>query len=112
MKIVDVTKVETSKNPHGVDARQMYDAENAQAVHIRLKPGEALRKHITPTEVFFYVLEGRGVVEVGDEKQDVGPDMLIESPSGIPHCWYNKGDTDLRILVVKAPRPTTSTRLL
>ena len=112
MKIVDVEKTERAKNPHGVDARQLYDAPNALVVHIRLKPGEALRRHITPTDVFFYVLEGRGIVEVGDEKQEVGPDNLIESPSGIPHCWYNESDGDLRVLVVKAPRPTESTRLL
>lgn len=112
MKTVDVKKVEPGKNPHGVDGRQLYDAENALVVHLTLKPGEALRRHITPTEVFFYVLEGRGIVEVGDEKQEVGPDTLIESPSGIPHCWYNEGDEDLRVLVVKAPRPTASTQLL
>ena len=112
MKIVDVKIAEPGKNPHGVDARQLYDRESALVVHIKLKPGEALRRHITPTDVFFYVLEGRGIVEVGDEKQEVGPDNLIESPSGIPHCWYNESDKDLRVLVVKAPRPTESTRLL
>jgi len=43
----------------------LYDTEHAQAVHIELKPGETLKKHITPVDVFFYVLEGRGVVEIG-----------------------------------------------
>lgn len=104
--------MQPGKNPHGVDARQLYDAENALVVHLRLESGEALRRHITPTEVFFYVLEGRGVVEVGDETQEVGADTLIESPSGVPHCWYNRSDGVLRILVVKAPRPTSPTRLL
>jgi len=112
VKTVEVARVEPRENPHGVDARQLYDAENALVVHISLEPGEALRRHITPTDVFFYVLSGRGVVEVGDEKREVGPDTLIESPSGIPHCWYNEGDEQLRVLVVKAPRPTSSTQLL
>ena len=112
MQIVKVRDVQPGKNPHGVDARQLYDAENALVVHLRLESGEALRRHITPTEVFFYVLEGRGVVEVGDETQEVGADTLIESPSGVPHCWYNRSDGVLRILVVKAPRPTSPTRLL
>lgn len=112
MKIIDVNKVEQTKNPHGVDARQLYNEESALVVHMTLKPGESLRRHITPTDVFFYVLEGRGIVEVGDEKKEVDQDNLVESPSGIPHCWYNESDEDLRVLVVKAPRPTESTRLL
>jgi mannose-6-phosphate isomerase-like protein (cupin superfamily) len=112
MNIIEVDRAEQTKNPHGVDARSLYDTKDALAVHLKLKPGEALRRHITSTDVFFYVLEGLGIVEVGDEKREVGRDTLVESPSGIPHCWYNESDRDLRILVVKAPKPTESTRLL
>ncbi|NNK00096.1 MAG: cupin domain-containing protein [Desulfatitalea sp.] len=90
----------------------LYNTENAQAVHITLEPGEALKKHKTPVDVFFYVLEGKGVVEIGGEKQEVGQDTLINSPAKIPHCWYNESDAVLRFLVVKVPRPTESTKLL
>jgi mannose-6-phosphate isomerase-like protein (cupin superfamily) len=99
-------------NPHKIKAARVYDSEHAQAVHIALEPGEALKKHITPVDVFFVVLEGRGIVEIGDEKLEVGPDSLIESPARIPHCWYNESDALLRILVVKIPRPKEQTRLL
>ena len=77
-----------------------------------LKPGEALKKHITPVDVFFYVLEGKGVVEIGDETEEVSRDMLIESPAKIPHRLMNPGDEVFRVLVVKAPRQTEATRLL
>jgi len=112
MKIVDVGNVDISKNPHNVDARKIYDTENAQVVHITLKPSESLKRHITPVDVFFYVLEGKGIVEVGDEKKEVGPGTLIESLAKIVHCWYNKSNEILRILVVKVPRPTESTKIL
>jgi mannose-6-phosphate isomerase-like protein (cupin superfamily) len=56
--------------------------------------------------VFFYILEGNGIVEIGDEKQHVTKDMLVDSPKNIPHCLYNDGDEDFRILVVKTPRPS------
>jgi quercetin dioxygenase-like cupin family protein len=77
-----------------------------------LKPGERLRRHVTPVDVMFYVLEGKGVVEIGDEKMAVGKDTVIHSPAKIVHCWYNESDSDLRVLVVKTPRPTESTVLL
>ncbi len=112
LKIIHWRNAESRDNPHGVDARTLYDRESAQAVHIALEPGTSLRRHITPTDVFFYVLEGTGVVEVGDEKLEVGEGTLIDSPSGIPHCWHNESDDVLRVLVVKAPRPTESTQLL
>ncbi len=112
MKIVDAKSAPPNPNPHGVKASKLYDTEHAQAVHITLEPGQSLKRHATPVDVFFYVLEGTGVVEVGDEKREVGPDTLIDSPARIPHCWYNEGDRVLRVLVVKIPRPTTATKLL
>ena len=112
MNIVNVDSADISQNPHKVDARKIYDTKNAQVVHITLKPGESLKRHITPVDVFFYVLEGKGIVEIEDEKKEVGPDTLIESPAKIVHCWYNEGNEILRILVVKAPRPMRSTKIL
>ncbi len=112
MEIIDVKTAESMKNPHNVKACKLYDTEHAQAVHLALEPGASLKKHITPVDVFFYVLEGRGVVEIGNEKKEVGQDTLINSPAKIPHCWYNEGDALLRILVVKVPRPVAATHLL
>ena len=53
-------------------------------VHILLKPGESLKRHITPVDVAFYVLEGKGTIEIGDEKAEAGPDTIIESPAQVP----------------------------
>lgn len=112
MKIVETKSVSEKPNPNKVSVRVLYNTEHAQAAHIELKPGEFLKKHITPTDVFFYILEGKGVVEIGDERQEVSKDMLIDSPANIPHCLLNPGDDIFRVLVVKAPRQTASTRLL
>ncbi len=112
MKITDIAKVVSGPNPHHVDARKVYDTRNAMAVVITLEPGEALKKHITPVDVFFYVLEGTGVVEIGEEKQVVGKDMLVESPARIPHTWTNESMSRFRVLVVKVPGPTEETKLL
>lgn len=112
MKITDVSQVVSGPNPHHVDARKIYESPHAMAVVITLKPGESLKKHITPVDVFFYVLEGAGVIEIGDEKQTVGRDMLVESPARIPHRWINESPALFRVLVIKVPRPTEETRLL
>lgn len=112
MKITKVADVVSGPNPHHVDARKIYDTPHAMAVVITLQPGESLKKHITPVDVFFYVLEGIGIVEIGDEKATVTKDMLVESPARIPHKWSNESGAVFRVLVVKVPKPTEETKLL
>jgi len=68
--------------------------------------------HFTPVDVFFFVLEGTPTTRIGDEIKEVAENMLVESPKNIVHCLYNKSDKAARILVVKTPKPLTSTRLL
>jgi quercetin dioxygenase-like cupin family protein len=112
MEITRLDETQPSKNPHGVETKKLYDHENALAVHVMLKPGEKLRRHITPVDVMFYVLEGEGVVEIGDEKQVVTKDTAIHSPAKIVHCWYNESDKPLKVLVLKTPRPKDQTVIL
>jgi quercetin dioxygenase-like cupin family protein len=97
------------ENAHKVDARNLYDKEEAMVTVITLETGQSLKRHITPVDVAFYVLEGTGVVEVGEEKMEVARDTLIESPKDIVHCWYNESDSPLRFMVIKAPKPTQKT---
>jgi mannose-6-phosphate isomerase-like protein (cupin superfamily) len=112
MKITNALTAEDKPNPHGVSAKPIYDSSYATAVHITLLPGQSLKKHVTPVDVFFYILEGSGIVEVGDEKERVSRDMIIESPARIPHRLMNDGQQTFRVLVVKVPKPTESTRVL
>lgn len=112
MKIIDVKKASKHENPHGVSVNKLYDTEHAQVMHMELKSGDSLKKHSTPTDVCFYILEGEGIVEIGDEQQKVSRDMLIESPAKIPHRLMNEGTDNFRFLVIKAPRQTESTKML
>lgn len=96
-------------NAHGVDARNLYNTPDAMVTVITLEPGQSLKKHITSVDVAFYVLEGTGVIEIGEEKEEVEKDTLIESPRDIIHCWYNESSESLRFMVIKAPRPATKT---
>jgi Uncharacterized conserved protein, contains double-stranded beta-helix domain len=101
MKIHEVSKTESVKNPHNVDVRPVFESLETSAVVITLKPGESLKKHTTSVDVFFYVLEGTGIVEIGDERQSIGKDTLVESPAMKAHCWINESKDILRVLIVK-----------
>lgn len=112
MKIHKLSETQITETPHKLDVRKLYDSDSAQAMHITLHPGEALKPHITPVDVFFYILEGSPEVLVGQEKMQVQADSLVESPKDIVHCLYNNSTQVARILVVKAPKPTAISKLL
>ena len=112
MKIIKALEAPEAPNPHGVSARGLHDTEHVQAVMVTLQPGESLKRHVTPVDVFFYVLAGRGIVEIGDEREEISADTLTVSPARIPHRLLNESDGVFRFLVVKTPRPTKATKIL
>jgi mannose-6-phosphate isomerase-like protein (cupin superfamily) len=112
MKLLSVADAASKPNPHGVEAKTLYDHDHALISHLSIQPGQALKKHVTPVDVAFYVLEGRGEVEIGEEKETVTRDTIVESPMGIPHLLRNTGDEPFRLLVMKLPRPTEKSKIL
>ncbi len=103
-KLSEIAIMETE---HRVDVRNIYSTKDAMINVITLKSGEFLKQHITPVNVAFYVLKGTGIIEIGEEKETVSENTLIESPKDIMHCWYNESEKDLAIMVIKAPKPVT-----
>lgn len=88
-----------------VSAKKLLMKDEVEAVHLEIAPGSSLPAHETPVEVFFYILEGSGEIEIGDERRSVEADTLVESPKGIRHSLHNTGSGPFRVLVVKTPRP-------
>ncbi|MBN1327569.1 MAG: cupin domain-containing protein [Candidatus Cloacimonetes bacterium] len=109
MEIRNYQNLEMADNPHGIQSSKIYDQDHAIIMHLLLKAGESLKPHITPVDVAFYVLEGKPTILVGEEKVQVKKDDIIESPKDIVHCIYNDTDVDVRVLVMKMPKPTAKT---
>lgn len=105
MKSIKLSQAEPKQNPHGIEVKALYSQADAQVMHMTLQPGESLKPHKTPVDVFFYVLEGNPTILVGEESFVAEKDTLIESPKEIIHCISNDGNTIARVLVVKTPNP-------
>ncbi|TFG24370.1 MAG: cupin domain-containing protein [Promethearchaeota archaeon] len=112
MKIIEVKNIPIAYTPHKVDVRKLISYEHATVVCITLKKGEGLKLHKTPVDVCFYILEGKGIVEIGNEAENVKKDQLIFSPAKIPHRLKNNSNGNFRFLVIKTPTPTTETKML
>ncbi len=112
MKVTRYQNQEIKDTPHKIDVREIYSKESAQAMLMTLKSGESLKPHKTPVDVFFFIVEGYPTIHIGTESEICEVNTLIESPADIVHYISNESDSLARILVVKAPRPVSSTRVL
>ena len=54
-------------------------------------------------ENIYYILQGKGIVELDGERHLVEPHMVIHIPPGVRHGIFNTGLEDLIFIVVAAP---------
>jgi quercetin dioxygenase-like cupin family protein len=105
MQTFTADQTPVSDNPHGVDVRHLYQNPHVMVSQITLQPGEVVKPHKAPVDVFFYVLEGAAGIEIAGETESVGPGGLVPSAAGHVHAIRNEGDGLVRFLVVKTPNP-------
>ncbi len=54
-------------------------------------------------ENIYYILQGKGIVELDGEQHLVEPHMVIHIPPGVRHGIFNTGLEDLVFIVVASP---------
>jgi quercetin dioxygenase-like cupin family protein len=105
MPSITAGQTPVADNPHGVDVRHLYKNPHVAVSQITLEPGEVVKPHKAPVDVFFYVLEGTPTIETGEETLAAAPDDLVPSAAGHVHAIRNESDARVRFLVVKTPNP-------
>jgi quercetin dioxygenase-like cupin family protein len=71
------------------------------------EPGQEQAGHRhTVGDKLYYVLDGVGLVRVGDEEREVRSGDLVCAPAGEEHAVRNPGPARLTVLVVMAPKPS------
>jgi quercetin dioxygenase-like cupin family protein len=67
-------------------------------------PGCGVPLHIHPNQdEWFWVLQGKFMFEVGDERFELTPGMSLLAPRRVPHRWKNSHASDGRMLVMVQP---------
>ena len=68
-----------------------------------LQPGSSYGDHPhTADEEVYYIVEGRGLMQVDGEEQEVGPGDAVLTPPGSHHSLRNTGQGVLKVLVIGA----------
>lgn len=79
------------------------EAATSEVFVVVLEPGEAPPRHQhDDTEQIFYILGGRGRLEIGDPLTEhaVAADDVVRIPMGVPHRIFCVGDKPLRYLAI------------
>jgi len=87
--------------PEGITSHLLASSRTCKAEHLTttlavIQPGGEQRIHSHKPEQVYFILEGNGLMTVGDETQRVGPGDCVFIPSGQPHGLKNEGKTTLR----------------
>jgi len=109
MDVWNIEQVEPFTTKDGSEIRELLAHRNScirnqTLAEARLPSGAgtAAHRHVK-TEEIYYILEGCGRMQVGDESRDVGPGDAIAIPPGSLHQITNTGDAALKFLCCCAP---------
>ncbi|MEK6561602.1 MAG: cupin domain-containing protein [Candidatus Binatota bacterium] len=71
------------------------------------EPGQAQNPHTHEgSDKIYFVLEGRGLFQIGQEEKELKENEIAIAPSGQRHGVSNPGPDRLVLLVFMAPRPS------
>ena len=88
----------------GCDGWHLMRAATVTIIEERMPPSTWESRHWhTRARQFFYVLSGRLVLEVEDERHELPAGFGIEIPQGTAHQVRNDGAVDARFLVISSP---------
>ena len=87
------------KSPCGYRQRMITKDDCDKACITFLSVNEAGRHHHDKTTEFYYVLKGRGILELDEDRVDVEPGTVVMIPPGIRH----KAVGEIEALIVGIP---------
>jgi mannose-6-phosphate isomerase-like protein (cupin superfamily) len=86
------------------DGWHLVKREAVSVIQERVPPGCAEVKHLhSRARQFFFILEGRAAIEIGDAVFVLNQHEGIEVAPHLPHRFRNEGDVDVVFLVISVP---------
>jgi quercetin dioxygenase-like cupin family protein len=99
MKILRLN--EAPKVPYNVDGHILAQLPGVEVVHLSMKPGEKIEKHINENDVVFFVTEGKAMLETDNERILVLKDQCIHIEGGKNRGFDNISIAPFKVLVIK-----------
>lgn len=99
MKILRLN--DAPKVAYALEGHILAQLPKVEVVHLTLKPGEKIEKHINPVDVIFFVLEGKAMFETDNERVLILKDQCIHIEGGKNRGFDNISVSPFKVLVIK-----------
>jgi quercetin dioxygenase-like cupin family protein len=114
---ITVTNVDRIVGPDFLGDKPVRFAPAAQVSNVGIQAGQVKKIRLHTHELedhVVYVVRGRALARLADERREVGPGDLIAIPKRVPHSFDQKGEEPFVILVNSTPGwdPLKDTRFL
>ena len=103
MQIIKMNEIEGSTNKRGVTSKQLHKNEDVQLMNLILQPGDVVPAHAVPVNVFFYVVSGKGTLQIGDEEKVVEASDIIPCPPDTKMSLKADQGKEFNVINVKTP---------
>ena len=87
-------------------SNQRYDHADVSLARARVEPGITTRWHTVEAREIYYILQGNGRAEVGEDAWAVGPGDAVSIPPLVRQRIANTGTNELIFLCICTPRFT------
>lgn len=99
---LSITDIHPPENLVNIYVEKLSSDQHASDFIVFVKQFVPLHKHLHHTETI-YILDGTGLMRLGDEEFVVGPGDFIKVPEGTPHGVKTTSTSPLKALSVQAP---------
>ncbi|MFW6007315.1 MAG: cupin domain-containing protein [Halanaerobiales bacterium] len=103
MKIIKMREIEGNTNKRGVTSRPILKNEEVKVTNLVLNPKDEVPVHSVPVHVFFYIVSGKGTIQIGEESAVVEENDIIPCPVNTEMALYADQGKKFEVLNVKTP---------
>lgn len=89
------------KLPLDQDAWLLFRFDNHEVIRLHLRPGESIDNHTNDWRIVFFVIGGKGTLNVEGNSFYLATGQSIAVKAGMKRFWNNTGDLPLELLVIK-----------
>ena len=79
----------------------LYPSSKIDYVHLTISPNSSIESHSIELDIDFFVIEGSGMIGIGDEIFSLVKGDMISVKPNIDRYWKNTNDAPLVLLGIK-----------
>mgnify|MGYP001456007536 CR=1 FL=1 len=109
MNTKKIEEIESFSAQEGTEIRQIFspvDTENVirySLAHCTINPGNNSKPHTMKTSEMYYIMQGNGIMHIGEEQKQVKQNEMIFVPPMSKQFLENNGKIDLILLCIVDP---------